>query len=456
MAKLWGGRFEKETNQAVEAFSASMSLDQRMWHADIIGSIEHVRMLGQKGIIPPQDSSEIIAGLQIVRNKIASGELQFDPNAEDVHSEIERFLTDEIGAVAGKLHTARSRNDQVVTDVRLYMRAEIDLLSEQLTEIMAWIVSAAPSQVETILPGLTHTQHAQPVSLAHHLMAYFWMFERDRDRMHDIRKRMNKLPLGSAALAGTGFPIDRQMVAKLLEFDEVIPNSLDAVSDRDWIIEFLSAAATVMVHLSRLCEELIWWSSPDLGYVECDDTVTTGSSIMPQKKNPDVAELIRGRVGKVVGDLTGMLVTMKSLPLAYNRDLQEDKSYLFDALDTVKDCLGMSCLMLSTAQFRANKMAESLHGDFSNATDLADYLARKGMPFRQAHSVVGHVVRWCIEQKLCLEDLSADQLRTFSELIGDDAPQYLQHLAVMRARTSEGGTAPSAVMEQINKAKAIL
>ncbi|MHB1460827.1 MAG: argininosuccinate lyase [Armatimonadota bacterium] len=456
MAKLWGGRFEKETNQAVEAFSASMSLDQRMWHADIIGSIAHVRMLGMKGIIPPQDSSEIIAGLQIVRNRIAKGELQFDPNAEDVHSEIERFLTEEIGPVAGKLHTGRSRNDQVVTDVRLYMRAEIDGLDSMLSDIMGWIVEAAPQYVETMLPGLTHTQHAQPVSLAHHLLAYFWMFERDRDRLRDGRKRMNRLPLGSAALAGTGFPLDRQMVAKELGFEGVIPNSLDAVSDRDWIIEFLSAAATIMTHLSRLCEELIWWSSPDLGFVECDDTVTTGSSIMPQKKNPDVAELIRGRVGKVVGDLTGMLVTMKSLPLAYNRDLQEDKSYLFDALDTVKSCLEMSYLMLSTAQFRPQQMMDSLSGDFSNATDLADYLARKGMPFRQAHSVVGHVVRWCIEQELHLENLSVAQLRAFSELIGEDAPQYLQHIAVMRARTSEGGTAPSAVLEQIEKAKAAL
>ncbi len=453
MAKLWGGRFDRPTARAVEEFTASIALDARLWEADIEGSIAHARMLGQAGVLSVEDAACIVDGLNQVRRRIAAGELTFDPAAEDIHSEIERFLHDTVGAVAGKLHTARSRNDQVVTDVRLYARGETDALIESVQALQQWLVDCAARHTRTLLPGLTHTQHAQPVSLAHHLLAYFWMLQRDRERLREIRRRINILPLGSAALAGTGFPIDRQYVARLLAFDEVCANSLDAVSDRDWMVELIGACALIMTHLSRLCEELIWWSAPEFGFVELDDSVTTGSSIMPQKKNPDVAELIRGRTGKVAGDLTGMLVMLKGLPLAYNRDLQEDKHFLFDALDTTIPALRLTLLMLETATFRTDRMAAVLAGDFSNATDLADYLAEQGMPFRQAHEVVGRVVRWCIEQRRTLESLSADELRMFSPEIGDDCPQRLQHAAVMAARRSEGGTAPTAVASQIGLAR---
>ncbi len=453
MAKLWGGRFDRPTARSVEEFTASIGLDARLWEADIDGSIAHAQMLGHVGVLTADEAACIIDGLKQVRQRIADGEITFDPAAEDIHSEIERYLHDAIGAVAGKLHTARSRNDQVVTDVRLYARGETDTLIETIRSLQHWMVETATQHMHSLLPGLTHTQHAQPVSLAHHLLAYFWMLQRDRERLKEIRRRINVLPLGSAALAGTGFPIDRQLVARLLQFDGVSPNSLDAVSDRDWMVELIDACALIMTHLSRLCEELIWWSAPEFGFVELDDSVTTGSSIMPQKKNPDVAELIRGRTGKLVADLTGILVMLKGLPLAYNRDLQEDKHFLFDALDTTIPALRLTQLMLETARFRTDRMTSALSGDFSNATDLADYLAERGMPFRQAHEVVGRVVRWCIKQNRPLESLSAEELRAFSPEIGDDCPQRLQHMAVMTARRSEGGTAPSAVEVQIALAR---
>jgi len=456
MSKLWGGRFEKQTDEAVEAFTASIGVDARLWEVDIRGSIAHARMLGKVGVLTPEEADAIIAGLHALREDIAAGRIAFDPKAEDIHSEIERLLTERIGAVAGKLHTARSRNDQVATDTRLYLREGIDTLCEQIRLLQKWLLQTARNHLHTILPGFTHLQHAQPVSLAHHLMAYFWMFQRDRERLTDCRKRVNLLPLGSAALAGTSFPLDREMVAQELGFDGLCENSLDAVSDRDFVVEFLACAALVMTHLSRLAEELILWSTPEFGFVELDDSVTTGSSIMPQKKNPDVAELIRGRTARAVADLTGALVMLKALPLSYNRDLQEDKGFLFDALDTVLSSVSLMHLMLSRAQFRTERMRQAVRGDFSNATDLADYLVRKGMPFRQAHEVVGRVVQYCLKQGVALEDLDVAQLRTFSDLFGADAVQLLQPEAVMQARRSRGGTAPEAVHQQIQLATQLL
>lgn len=456
MSKLWGGRFEKQTDEAVEAFTTSLGVDARLWNADIRTSIAHARMLGKIGVLTAEEANAIIAGLQALREHISAGKVTFDPKAEDVHSEIERLLTERIGAVAGKLHTARSRNDQVATDTRLYLREGIDALLEEIRQLQQWLVRTAEGHLYTILPGCTHLQHAQPVSLAHHLMAYFWMLQRDRERLTDCRRRVNRLPLGSAALAGTSFPVDRQMVAQELGFEGICENSMDAVSDRDFVVEFLSCAALVMMHLSRLAEELILWNSPEFGFVELDDSVTTGSSIMPQKKNPDVAELIRARTGRVVADLTGALVMLKALPLSYNRDLQEDKGFLFDALDTALSSVALMHLMLSRAQFRTERMRQAARGDFSNATDLADYLVRKGMPFRQAHEVVGRAVQYCLKQGIALEDLSVEQLRAFSNLFDADAVQILQPEAVMQARRSDGGTSPQAVQQQIALARKLL
>ncbi|MCS6831241.1 MAG: argininosuccinate lyase [Armatimonadota bacterium] len=456
MDKLWGGRFEKQTDEAVEAFTTSLSVDARLWEVDIRGSIAHARMLGKIGVLTPEEADSIITGLQSLREDIASGKVAFDSQAEDIHSEIERLLTERIGAAAGRLHTARSRNDQVATDTRLYLREGIDALCERIQQLQKWLVDTAQSHLHTLLPGCTHLQHAQPVSLAHHLMAYFWMLQRDRERLAGCRKRVNQLPLGSAALAGTSFALDREMVAQELGFEGVCENSMDAVSDRDFVVEFLCCAALVMMHLSRLAEELILWSTPEFGFVELDDSVTTGSSIMPQKKNPDVAELIRGRMGRVVADLTGALVMLKALPLSYNRDLQEDKGFLFDALDTALSSVAMAHLMLSRAQFRVERMRQAVQGDFSNATDLADYLVRKGMPFRQAHEVVGRVVLYCLRQGVALERLSVEELRQFSHLFESDALQVLQPEAVMGARRSRGGAAPEAVSQQIAIARELL
>lgn len=456
MSKLWGGRFERETDKAVEAFTASIGVDARLWDVDIRGSIAHARMLGKVRVLAPEEAEKIISALQAIHQDIASGRVTFDLNAEDIHSEIERLLTERIGAIAGKLHTARSRNDQVATDTRLYLREGIDALCEEIRRLQEWLVHTAEQHLHTILPGFTHLQHAQPVSLAHHLMAYFWMLQRDRERLTDCRRRVNQLPLGSAALAGTSFPLDREMVAQELGFDGVCENSLDAVSDRDFVVEFLAGAALVMTHLSRLAEELILWSTPEFGFVELDDSVTTGSSIMPQKKNPDVAELIRGRVGRVMGDLTGALVMLKALPLAYNRDLQEDKGFLFDALDTVYDSVVLMHLMLSRAQWRTERMRQAVHGDFSNATDLADYLARKGTPFRQAHEVVGRVVQYCLKGGRTLESLQIEELRQFSDLFDADALQAIQPEAVLQTRTTRGGTSPEAVQMQIAHARQLL
>lgn len=456
MSKLWGGAFEKDTDKQVEVFTASMAIDERLWEVDIAGSIAHATMLGDCGILPKKEAAAIIEGLRGVGEGIRTGKLVFNRDAEDVHSEIERFLTDAIGPVAGKLHTARSRNDQVATDTRLYLRSKIVEFNHQLKVTQEWLLSAARKEKETILPGMTHLQHAQPVSLAHHLLAYFWMFQRDRERLADLVKRVNRMPLGSAALAGTPFPIDRQQTAKLLGFESPTENSLDAVSDRDYVIEFLTAASLIMMHLSRFSEELIIWSTPEFGFVKLDDSVTTGSSIMPQKKNPDVAELIRGKTGRVYGALMGALTMLKALPLSYNRDLQEDKTFLFEGVDTALASIRLMRLMLSTAKFDSSRMMKSLEGDFSNATEIADYLAAKGLPFRQAHEVSGRTVKYCTEQKKAIESLTLAELQSIDANFAADVLPQLSHVAAMRARKSEGGTGIEAVERQIELAAASL
>ena len=456
MSKLWGGMFEKETDKAVEEFTASIGVDARLWLADIKGSQAHARMLGKIGVLSSVETQTIIEGLGAVQDDLQQKRSQFEATAEDVHSEIERLLTEKIGVVAGKLHTARSRNDQVATATRLYLRDQIDGLMADATALQSWLTDAAENHLETLMPGLTHMQHAQPVSLGHHLMAYFWMFQRDTERLNDARKRVNQLPLGSAALAGTSFALDREMVAMELGFSGICENSLDAVSDRDFVVEFLSACSLVMTHLSRLSEELILWSTPEFAFVQLDDSVTTGSSIMPQKKNPDVAELIRGRVGRVTGALVGALTMLKALPLSYNRDLQEDKEFLFAGLDTTRSSTRLMRLMLASAKFKTANMAAAVRGDTSNATDLADYLARKGLPFRQAHEVVGGIVRSCLTSGVAIEELKLEQLKAFSALFEADALAVVQPSAVMAARNTRGGTAPKAVREQISKARQYL
>lgn len=453
---LWGGRFAVGVAEEVAEFSSSIDIDSRLWKVDIKVSMAHTRMLSQQGILSRQDGEVIVRGLQEIADEIESGEWTFDPKAEDIHGEIEGRLFAKIGEPAKRMHTARSRNDQVATDTRLFLKENVDVLVEDLLALQKEFLAQAKSHVDTILPGMTHLQHAQPVSLGHHLMAYFWMLQRDVQRLREGLPRILSMPLGSAALAGTGFPLDREMTARELGFAEVAPNSLDAVSDRDFVIEFLSNASIVMMHLSRLSEELILWSTPEFAFVELGDEVTTGSSIMPQKKNPDVAELIRGRVGRVYGALMGALTMMKGLPLAYNRDMQEDKVYLFDGMDAVAACVRLATLMLKKAKWNAPRMKSALRGDFSNATDLADDLVQKGVSFREAHEVVGHVVRWCLENGRALEDLSVEELKRLHPKFDSVSREKLDHQVVMQARKSQGGTAPDSVMAQIARAEALL
>ena len=446
-----------ETDALVHEFNASLAFDKRLWPYDIQGSISHVKMLGECGIIPQSDAETIANGLETLALELESGAAALSPDAEDVHMAVEALLTERIGPVAGKLHTARSRNDQVATDLRLYVRDAIDGLQEQIAVLQTTLFELAEGHLDTLLPGMTHLQHAQPVRLAHHLLAYFWMLDRDRERLSETRARVNKLPLGAGALAGTTFPINRQRVAELLGFDGVIPNSLDAVSDRDFAIETVSALALVMVHLSRLCEELILWNSPEFGWVEMGDNVTTGSSIMPQKKNPDVAELVRGKAGRVFGDLTALLTLMKGLPLAYNKDMQEDKECVFDALDTAQICLSVMNTLLQNTEFKTEKMAASLSGDFSTATDLADYLVRQDLPFREAHAVVGKIVSDCLRRGMTLEDLTEEVLVTASPLFaGADPAALVSPRGSADARSAFGGTGRNAVEQQLGMARTVL
>ncbi len=455
--KLWAGRFSMETDARVHEFNASLAFDKRLWPYDILGSISHVKMLGECGIIPQAEAKTIAEGLETLARDLEAGAAELSPDAEDVHMAVESLLTERLGPVAGKLHTARSRNDQVATDLRLYVRDAIDGLTAQIAAVQGTLIGLAEAHLDTLLPGMTHLQHAQPVRLAHHLLAYFWMLARDSERLTEARARVNVLPLGAGALAGTTFPINRQRVAELLGFDGVIPNSLDAVSDRDFAIETVSALALTMMHLSRLCEELILWNSPEFGWVEMGDNVTTGSSIMPQKKNPDVAELVRGKAGRVFGDLAALLTLMKGLPLAYNKDMQEDKESVFDALDTAQVCLSVMNTLLQNTEFNAEKMAASLRGDFSTATDLADYLVRQSLPFRQAHEVVGKIVGDCVRRGIALEDLTEDDLIAASPLFaGADPAALVSPRGSADARSAFGGTGREAVEEQLKQAKTIL
>ncbi|MCC8438640.1 argininosuccinate lyase [Brevibacillus sp. M2.1A] len=448
--KLWGGRFTKPTNQLVEEYTASISFDQKMWRQDIVGSLAHVAMLGKCGILPMEEVRQIIAGLKKVKEKIERGQAEFLVAHEDVHMNIEKMLIEEIGPVGGKLHTGRSRNDQVALDMHLYLREKLMEIIQLAMYLQEALLEQASQHLDTVMPGYTHLQRAQPVLFGYHLMAYVSMLQRDIERMTETWKRVNMLPLGAGALAGTTFPIDRTFVAELLQFDGIYQNSMDAVSDRDFIVEFLADASLVMTHLSRLCEELVIWSSQEFSFVELDDAFCTGSSIMPQKKNPDVAELVRGKTGRVYGNLFGLLTVLKGLPLAYNKDMQEDKEGMFDTVATIHGALALLTPMMKTMQVKADRMRQAVTNDFSNATDLADYLVRKDMPFRQAHEVVGRTVLYCIEQQKYLLDLTLEEFQSFSEAIGADVYDALAVETVVNARNVLGGTARNQVEVQID------
>ncbi len=456
MAKQWGGRFEGTTDSLVEKLGESVSFDRRLAPWDIRASIAHARMLGAQGIISKADSKKIIAGLSVIAEEIEAGKFVFDPALEDVHTNIETALVKRIGDAGKRLHTARSRNDQIATDVRLWSRDQIDAIDHLLAHLQEAFLAIAEANVETILPGCTHLQHAQPVSLAHHMLAYFEMFHRDRIRFIELRTRVNIMPLGSAAMGGTPHPIDRFAVAEELGFDAVCGNSMDAVSDRDYLIEFCSNAAIAMMHLSRLCEELILWSTPEFGFIEIGDAYTTGSSIMPQKKNPDVAELVRGKTGRVYGDLTSLLTLMKGLPLTYNRDMQEDKEPVFDASDTVQTCVRVVTAMLPSIRFNVDAMREAAREGFLEATDIADYLVDKGVPFREAHGIVGRIVLHCTKTKKRLPDLALDEYTKFSPIFDRDIYRCLDPHTILRRRDHIGGTAPRQIKAAIKRARQIL
>jgi len=455
-AKPWGGRFQGATDALVEAFSASVHFDRRLYAHDIRGSIAHATMLAAVGVLSESERDAIVAGLETIRADIERGAFRWDPALEDVHMNIEAALTARIGEAGKKLHTGRSRNDQIATDVRLYLRDAIDDLRARITALMAAILELAERECDTLMPGFTHLQSAQPVTFGHHLLAWQEMLSRDRERLADCRRRVNRMPLGAAALAGTSFPIDRELTASLLGFDAPCANSLDAVSDRDFLIEFVSACALVMVHLSRMSEELVLWSSAQFGFVTLSDTYCTGSSIMPQKKNPDVPELVRGKCGRVVGALNALLMLMKAQPLAYNRDNQEDKEPLFDALDTVRDCVTVYTGLIGAIEPRREAMRTAALAGHATATDLADYLVRRGVAFRDAHEVVGKAVRHAVERGCELAELSLTELRAFSAAIDEDVFEVLTLEGSVAARDHPGGTAPARVREAVARARAAL
>ncbi|MEK5640250.1 argininosuccinate lyase [Paenibacillus rhizosphaerae] len=456
MGKLWGGRFTKQTNHLVDEYTASIGFDQALAEEDIQGSLAHVTMLGKCGIVPQEDVETIKAGLQTVLDKIRRGEIEFSVADEDIHMNVEKNLIAEIGPVGGKLHTGRSRNDQVATDMHLYLRKRVALLVGMLHELQKSLIGQARDNLDTIIPGYTHLQRAQPILFAHHLMAYVSMFQRDIERLMDSYKRINVLPLGAGALAGTTFPIDRHFVAEQLQFDRVYENSLDAVSDRDFIVEFLSHASIIMMHLSRLSEELVLWSSTEFNFIELDDAFCTGSSIMPQKKNPDVPELVRGKTGRVYGNLMGLLTVLKSLPLAYNKDMQEDKEGMFDTVATLEGALQLFAPMIATMKVNKSRMREAVNQDFSNATDIADFLVGKGLPFRQAHEVIGKTVLYCIQQGKYLLDLTMEEFQQFSPLFDDTIYEVLRPETVVNARNVYGGTATDQVAEAIKRGEVLL
>jgi argininosuccinate lyase len=454
--RMWGGRFSEATDDLVQTFNASIDVDRAMAFEDLEGSIAHATMLGEQGIIGVDEATAIVAGLRALQTEVAAGEVPWSVALEDVHMNLERRLTEQIGAVGGKLHTARSRNDQVATDFRLALRARSERLQALLQELRGVFVDLAEAHLDVLIPGYTHLQVAQPVRLGHHWLAYYEMLTRDQARLRDSLARLNISPLGAGALAGTGFPIDRERTAQLLGFSAPAANSLDAVSDRDFALEFLAAAAIAMMHLSRLSEELIIWSSQEFGFIELPDSHTTGSSIMPQKKNPDVAELIRGKTGRVYGSLMGLLTVMKGLPLAYNKDMQEDKEGVFDAAHTLAICLRLTADMLPRMRVREARTRHAAGRAFSNATDLADHLARGGMPFREAHEVVGRLVAIALGRGVDLQELPLETLREVAPQLDAGVYRVLALESVVDARASYGGTARVRVLEQIERARAAL
>jgi argininosuccinate lyase len=454
--RMWGGRFAEETDKLVQEFNASIHVDKHMALQDIQGSIAHATMLAEQNIISQKEARQIIKGLENIRKDVQAGAFRFKVELEDVHMNVERELTRRIGAVGGKLHTARSRNDQVATDFRLYVRDRTLDLIGILQQTRTVFVDLAETHLGVIMPGYTHLQVAQPILFSHHMLAYYEMFTRDQSRFEDSLKRLNISPLGAGALAGTGFPIDRHTTAKRLEFSEPARNSLDAVSDRDFAVEFLSAASILMMHLSRLSEEMILWSSQEFGFITLPDSHTTGSSIMPQKKNPDVSELIRGKTGRVYGNLMALLTVMKGLPLTYNKDMQEDKEGLIDSANTVEACLKLTVSMLPKMKLKKERMYHAAGRGYSNATDLADYLAKKGLPFREAHEIVGQLVALGIKQGKDLQELDLSDMQKISSLVQQDVYETLKLESVVNARKSYGGTALSQVKKQITKAKRLL
>ena len=454
--KLWGGRFTKETNKLVENFNESLSFDHRFYKQDIRGSIAHVKMLAKQNILTDNERDKIIEGLNSIEADIDSGKLKFDDGSEDIHSFVEAHLIERIGDTGKKLHTGRSRNDQVALDMKLYVRDEIDELKDLLYELLSEVLNIMEENKSTYMPGFTHLQKAQPTTLAHHFGAYFEMFIRDFDRLVSTRKRMNLSPLGSGAFAGTTYDLDRDFVASLLDFDTATRNSMDSVSDRDYLLELLSDLAIMSMHLSRLSEEIIIWNTDEYRFVEMDDTYSTGSSIMPQKKNPDIAELIRGKSGRVYGSLISLLTTMKGLPLAYNKDMQEDKEMSFDAIDTVKSLIKLMSGMLSSMKFNHEKMAKSARGGFTNATDAADYLVKKNVPFRDAHEIVGRLVLYGIENNKALDDFTLEEFKNISEVFDNDIYDAISLKTCVEKRNTKGAPGLKAINDEIEASRKLL
>lgn len=447
--KLWGGRFTKETNQLVHNFNASLSFDQKFYQEDIEGSIAHVTMLAEQGILSSEDKDTIIGGLTSIREDIDNGRLVFDGEHEDIHSFVEAHLIERVGDAGKRLHTGRSRNDQVALDMKLYTRKELQEMDSLLKNLLSSLLTIMKENTDTIMPGFTHLQKAQPITLAHHMGAYFEMFKRDRSRLADTLKRMNYCPLGSGALAGTTYPLNRERTAELLGFTGPTLNSMDSVSDRDYLIEFLNDMSIIMMHLSRFCEEIITWNTNEYQFVEIDDSYSTGSSIMPQKKNPDIAELVRGKTGRVYGALMSLLTTMKSLPLAYNKDMQEDKEFAFDAIDTTKGCIVLFTGMLDTMTFRKDKMRASAEGGFTNATDAADYLVNHGVPFRDAHGIIGQLVLYCIDKNISLGEMTLEEYQAISPVFEEDIFEAIQMETCVEKRNTIGAPGPQAMKEVI-------
>lgn len=456
MAQLWGGRFTKQTDQLVFDFNASITFDKRLFHEDVTGSIVHATMLAKQGILTEEERKSIVEGLTGILEDVDAGTLTIDETQEDIHSFVEATLIDRIGDAGKKLHTGRSRNDQVALDMRLYTRARVAETDGLLKKLLEAILDTMENNLETYMPGFTHLQKAQPITLAHHYGAYFEMFKRDRQRLADIYKRMNYCPLGAGALAGTTYPLDREYTARLLRFEGPTLNSIDSVADRDYLIEFLSALSTIMMHLSRFSEEIIIWNSNEYQFVELDDAYSTGSSIMPQKKNPDIAELVRGKTGRVYGALMALLTTMKGLPLAYNKDMQEDKEMAFDAMDTAADCITLFTGMIKTMKFRKDRMAKSAMNGFTNATDAADYLVGKGVPFRDAHGIIGRLVLYCIEKDTSIDALSLEELRSISDKFDEDIYDAVSLKTCVEKRLTIGAPGAEMMKQVIAKNKEYL